>query len=45
MSYWKEDPGKVKQGRKSGKWLKVEIIAVKGPKAFVNSGATKFRQT
>ena len=29
--YLQEDPGKIQQGRKSGKWLKVEIIAVKGP--------------
>ena len=29
--YWQEDPSKIQQGRKSGKWLKVEIIAVKGP--------------
>ena len=26
-----EDPSKIQLGRKSGKWLKVEIIAVKGP--------------
>ena len=29
--YWQEDPNKIQQGRKSGKWLKVEIIAVKNP--------------
>ena len=28
--YWREDPSKIQQGRKSGKWLKVEILAVKG---------------
>ena len=28
--HWQEDPSKIQQGRKSGKWLKVEIIAVKG---------------
>ena len=33
MFYWQEDPSKIQQGRKSGKWLKVEIIAVKGPTA------------
>ena len=27
---WQEDPNKIQQGRKSGKWLKVEILAVKG---------------
>ena len=31
MFYWQEDPSKIQQGRKSGTWLKVEIIAVKGP--------------
>ena len=29
--YWQEDPSKIQQIRKSGKWLKVEIIAVKCP--------------
>ena len=38
--YWQEDPSKIQQGRKSGKWLKVEIIAVKGSMAVVNPGAT-----
>ena len=28
--YWQEDPSKIQQGRKSGKLLKVEIIAVMG---------------
>ena len=27
--FWQEDPIKIQQGRKSGKWSKVEIIAVK----------------
>ena len=40
MFYWQEDPSKIQQGRKSEKWLKVEIIAVKGPMAAVNPGAT-----
>ena len=40
-----EDPSKIKQGRKSGKGLKVEIIAVMGPMAAVSTGATIFRQT
>ena len=30
---WQEDPSKIQQGGKSGKWLKVEIIAVKAPMA------------
>ena len=34
--YWQEVPSKIQQGRKSGKWLRVEIIAV-------NTGATIFR--
>ena len=38
--YWQEDPSKIQQGRKSGKWLKVGIIAVKGSMAAVNTGAT-----
>ena len=41
--YWQEDPSKSLQGRKSGKWLKVEIRAVKGPVAVISSGATIFR--
>ena len=43
MFYWQEDPSKIQQGRKSGKWLKVEIIAVKGSMAVVNTGATIFQ--
>ena len=34
---------KIQQGRKSGKWLKVEIIAVNGRMAVVNTGATIFQ--
>ena len=30
VCYWQADPSKSLQGRKSGKWLMVEIIAVKG---------------
>ena len=37
--YWQEDPSKIQQGRKSGKWLKVEIIAIKGLKAVINIGS------
>ena len=28
--YWQEDPSKIQQGRKSRKWLKVEIVAING---------------
>ena len=41
--YWQEDPGKIQQGAKSGKWLKVEIIAVKGSMAGGNTGAKRFQ--
>ena len=41
--YWQEDPSKIQQGRKCGKWLKVEIIAVKGPVAVISTGATIFQ--
>ena len=41
--YWQEDPSKIQQGRQSGKWLKVEIIAVKGSMALVNTRATIFQ--
>ena len=38
--YWKDDPNKIQQGRKSGRWLRVEIIAVKGPMAVISIGAS-----
>ena len=41
--YWQEDPSKIQQGRKSGKWLNVEIIAVKGPMAVISIGASTFQ--
>ena len=41
--YWQEDPSKIQQGRKSGKRLKVEINAVKGSMAVVNTGETTFQ--
>ena len=40
MSYWQEDPNKLQQRRKSGRWLQVEIIAVKGPMAVISTGAS-----
>ena len=41
--YWQEHPNKIQQGRKSGKWLKVEITAVKGPKIVISAGASNFQ--
>ena len=41
--YWQEDPSKIQQGRKSGKWLKVEILAVKGTMVVINTGASIFQ--
>ena len=40
--YWQEDPSKIQQGRKSGKWLMVEVIAAKGPMAVISTSATIF---
>ena len=40
MFYWQEDPSKILQGRTSGKWLKVEIIAVKRTIAVISTGAS-----
>ena len=41
--YWQEGPSKILQGRKSGKWLKNKIIAVKGSMVVINTGATIFK--
>ena len=41
--YWQEDPRKIQQSRKSGKWLKVEILAVKGPMVVISTGASIFQ--
>ena len=41
--YWKDDPSKIDQGRKSGKWLKVTIVAVKGPMVVISTGASIFQ--
>ena len=38
-----EAQSKIQQERKSGKWLKEEIIAVQGSMAVVNTGATMFQ--
>ena len=43
MFYWQEDPSIIQQGRKSGKWLKVEIVAIMGPMAVINTGSTIFQ--
>ena len=40
---WQEDPSNIQQGRKSTKWLKVEIIAIKGPMAVTSTGSTIFQ--
>ena len=44
MFYWREDPSKIQQGRKSGQWLKVEILDVKGTMAVINNGASIFQE-
>ena len=45
MFYWQKDPSKIQQGRKSGKLLKVTIIAVKAPPMVVTStGASIFQE-
>ena len=43
--YWQEDPSKIQQGRKSGRWLKVEILAVKGPMVVISIGALDTEKT
>ena len=43
VSHWQEDPSKIQQGRKSGKRLKVEIIAVKGSMVVISTGASIFQ--
>ena len=40
--YWQDDPSKIQQGRKSGKWLKVEIVAIKGPMVVIGIVASIF---
>ena len=41
--HWQEDPSKIQHGRKSGKWLRVEIIAIKGLMAVISTGSTIFQ--
>ena len=40
---WQDDPSKIQQGRKSGKWLKVKIIVVKESMELISVGATIFQ--
>ena len=35
-----EDPSKTQQGRKSGKWMKVDISAVEGSMEVISTGAS-----
>ena len=37
--YWQEDLSKIQEGRRAGKWLRVEIIAVKGSMAVTSPSA------
>ena len=41
--YWQEDPSNTQQGRKSGTWLKVEILAVKGSMVVICTGSSIFQ--
>ena len=40
---WHDDPTKIQQGTTSGKWLMVEILAVKGPMVVISTGASIFQ--
>ena len=40
--YWQEGPRKIQQGRKSGKLLKVETVAVMGTMIVISAGASIF---
>ena len=41
---WQEDPSKILQERKSGKWLKDEFVAIKLLVAVTSTGSTISRQ-
>ena len=43
VSYWQDDLSKIQQERKSGKRLKVEIIAVRGTMVVINTGTSIFQ--
>ena len=38
--YWHQDASKIKQGKKSGNWVKAVIISVQGPMATINNGTS-----
>ena len=40
---WQENPSKIQQGRKSGNWLKMEILALKGPMVVIRTGTSIFQ--
>ena len=43
-NFWQEDPSKIQQGRKSGKWLKVEFVSFKGiMEVTTTTGSTFFQ--
>ena len=42
--YWQKDPSKIQQGRKSGKWLRGEIIAINGPVSVISSSSRQYKQ-
>ena len=41
--YWQDDPSKIQQGRTSGKWLKVDIFAIKAPWLLLVLALLSFR--
>ena len=41
--HWQKDPSKIQQGRKSGRWLKVQILAVTGCMVVISTGASIFQ--
>ena len=38
--FWQTDSSKIKQGKKSGNWVKATIVAVQGPMATINNGTS-----
>ena len=41
--YWQEDPSNIQQGRKSGKWLKLDAVAFKGSMAVIGVGSAIYQ--
>ena len=41
--HWQEEPSKIQQGRKSGRWVKVDILDVKGSMVDISTGASIFQ--